>query len=298
MQQDLLQNLKEIYQVDDFEIENLKSQVLANISATKVENSPPKCIIIAGQVGSFKEALNQTICEELSENVIHLSLDELREYHPKANQIRLQTPELFLPMTQDLALILFQHLENFALEKGLNVILSSSLNDFDKVSEKLKTFQDKNYQTELLMVSINKMYSYLNAEERYEDGLLKQQQPILVSKQYHDQIYENIPTVFQQLLSTGKLDKVKIYRLDTTPEGNTLQLLTDSKNTAVSLYLEERSRDFNEIETQVLQQKTRKIRDLKVNREVNFLEKIRFEANMRVFLDDKKQKAKSSKKKM
>ena len=296
MQHDLIAGLKERFAVSENEMETAKNNALSVISEGKLSSENPLLIIIGGQTGSRKEDIKALVYKDLSENVLFVSLEDLRKYHPHYQAIRNEYPDMVQPLTADFTRNILANLEDFAIQHQFNVMLDATLSNSESVKAKINKFKPHNFEIALQMVAIHKLFSYLNAEESYEKMLLLGNDGNLVSKQYHDQNFEEIGITLQKMDANNLLDKVQIYKCETVDNGDilisTIQVLDTHKNTFIDSYLRERNRDFTDTELIFLKEKALQIKAMKKDREAYFLEKLRFDFNVKSLLEDKGLKSK------
>ena len=296
MQHDLIAGLKERFAVSENEMETAKNNALSVILEGKMPSENPMLIIIGGQVGSRKEELNLLAHKDLNENILFLSSDDLRKYHPHYQAIRSEYPDMVQPLTADFTRTILANLEDFAIQHQFNVMLDATLSNSESVRAKINKFKSHNFEIALQMVAIHKLSSYLNAEESYEKMLLLGNDGNLVSKQYHDQNFEEIGITLQKIDVNKLLDNVQIYKCETVDNGDvltsTIKVLDTYKNTFIDSYLRERNRDFTDIELIFLKEKALQIKAMKKSRDAYFLEKLRFDFKVKSLLEDKGLKSK------
>ena len=296
MQHDLIAGLKERFAVSENEMETAKNNAVSVILEGKMPSENPMLIIIGGQVGSRKEELKSLVSKDLKENVLSLSIDDLRKYHPHYQVIRTEYPDMVQPLTADFTRNILANLEDFAIQHQFNVMLDATLSNPESVRAKINKFKPHNFEIALRMVAIHKLFSYLNAEESYEKMLLSGKDGNLVAKQYHDQNFEEIGITLQKMDANSLLDKVQIYKCETLEKEDiltsTIQILDTQKNTFIDSYLRERNRDFTDTELIFLKEKALQIKAMKKSRDAYFLEKLRFDFNVKSLLEDKGLKSK------
>ena len=296
MQHDLIAGLKERFAVSENEMETAKNNAVLAITEGKMPSENPMLIIIGGQVGSRKEELKSLVSKDLKENILSLSIDDLRKYHPHYQVIRSEYPDMVQPLTADFTRTILANLEDFAIQHQFNVMLDATLSNSEPVRAKINKFKSHNFEIALQMVAIHKLSSYLNAEESYEKMLLLGNDGNLVSKQYHDQNFEEIGITLQKIDVNKLLDNVQIYKCETVDNGDvltsTIKVLDTYKNTFIDSYLRERNRDFTDIELIFLKEKALQIKAMKKSRDAYFLEKLRFDFNVKSLLEDKGLKSK------
>jgi hypothetical protein len=291
MQFDLITQLHERFFISPEQVEKLIDTVqLALISKQKtVENS--KLIIIGGHEGSFKDNIQKIALKELSNNALVLSKEDLREYHPNYTEIQTHYPDMLRHFTDDLAKTLLLNLENQAIERRINVVLEASLGNYEAIIQKINQYKHHRYEIDLKIVSINKMFSYLNSEETYEQMIIAGNLGRNISKQHHNKNYEAIETTLQKIKQKDLLDDVEVYKVKILEKDSRFESkvvpLTDDKNKFADAYLQERNRDFTDIELSFLKEKAQTVLNMKIKREANFLEKVRFDANFKLILEGK-----------
>ena len=290
MSEPILTELKERFSVNAAQIEKLKEQSIAFevelFGIKPVDN--PKLIIVGGQPGAGKSDLQKFGELELSSNVVVLSTDVLRSYHPHEREIKKNYPDYYHILTVDLARVLLINLENYALANKLNVILESTLGNSEVMLQKINKYRKYDYQIDLKVIAVNELISYLGAEDRYENMILVEKSGRMVSKQNHDQNYKDIPTTLQMLKDQDLLDNVAVYQRKTSElQGNIdtqVVLLQNNPSNFVQTYIQERSRSFTDLENSYLKQTAENVQTMKQNRGTSLLEKTRFEANFKMVL--------------
>jgi predicted ABC-type ATPase len=290
MSDSIIAELKERFSVNAAHIEKLKEQSIAfeiELYGTKPVDSP-KLIIVGGQPGSGKSDLQKFGELELASNVVVLSTDVLRSYHPYEREIKKTYPDYYHILTVDLARILLINLENYALAHKLNVILESTLGNSEAMLQKINKYRKQDYQIDLKVIAVNELISYLGAEDRYENMILAEKSGRMVSKQNHDQNYKDIPTTLQMLKDQDLLDNVAVYHRKTSEfEGNIdtqVVLLANNPRNFVEAYMEERSRPFTDLENLHLKQTAENVQAMKQNRGASLLEKTRFDVNFKLIM--------------
>lgn len=291
MQLDLIKSLQTRFSLSSEQIENLKALSVQQLIAKQKAAKIPKLIIIGGQEGSFKHELQKIALKEVSNNALVLSKDGLRKFHPNYIEIQAQYPDMVRVFTDDLAKTLLSNLESEAIERKLNVILNASLGDAEKIAEKINLFKTNQFEISLNILSLQKMFSFLNCEQTYEQILAEGKSAINLSKQHHDKNFEAIELTLQKLKRKDLLDYAQIYQVKIQENEGIFESkivpLTKDKNKFVEAYLQERNREFTDMEFTYLKAKAQSILNMKTKREANFLEKVRFDANFKLILEGK-----------
>lgn len=291
MEIDLFTSLKEQFSLDTEQVENLISNLLSDKISKQITNKNPKLIIIGGQEGSFKENLQEFALKDLSNNALVLSKENLRKYHPNYAEIQAKYPDMVQYFTEDLAKSLLLNLENQAIDKSLNVVLVASLGNYEAIIQKISQYKNYHYTIDLRILSINKLFSYLNSEESYEQLIISGNLGRNISKQHHDKNYEAIETTLQKIKQKDLLDDVEVYKVKIQEIDGICDImivpLTNDKNNFIDAYLQERNRDFTATELAFLKTKAQRVLDMKSSRDAIFLEKVRFDTNFKFILEGK-----------
>ena len=291
MQLDLITSLQTRFSLSPEQIENIKLQSIREIISKQKSVKIPQLIIIGGQQGSFKDDLQKVALKEVSNNALFLSKDELRKYHPHFAEIQSHYPDMLRVFTDDMAKTLLSNLENEAIEKQLNVVLKASLVDFEKIAKKINLFKTNTFNVNVKILAIHKMFSYLNSEENYERTLSEGKPASNISKQHHDKNFEAIELTLNKLNQNELLDKVEVYKVKLLEKDgffNTeIAALTSDKDKFMEVFIQERHRDFTDVEQIYLKDKAQRVLNQKTKREANFLEKVRFDANTKFILEGK-----------
>jgi predicted ABC-type ATPase len=299
IQQDLLAGLNERFAINEESLKNAQNLAFSDFIEGREGVEYPQFMLIGGQSGSKKAEITELVLQELQRNAVVVSLNSLRRYHPNIASIKAEYPDMIQPLTADFSRTLMAYLENVVIQDKLNLILEVSLSNVDSIVAKINKFKSNHYAIGLSILSLNKMFSYLNSEENYEKTLLIEKNGRLVSKQHHDQHYEEIGVTLQKLETKNLLDKVTIYKNELDENAGkinaNLTVLADNKSAFVDAYMRERNRDFTDIEQIYLKEKAQSIKVMKANRDAYFLEKLRFDLNVKLLVDDKTSKVKTPK---
>lgn len=291
MQLDLITSLQTRFSLSSEQIENLKALSIQALIAKQKTVKTPKLIIIGGQEGNFKRELQKIALKHVANNALVLSKVELRKYHPNYAEIQGQYPDMLKLFTDNLAKTLLSNLEDKAIERKINVVLKASLGDSEKIAEKINHFKTNQFEINLKVLSLQKMFSYLNSEETYEQILSEGESAINVSKQHHDKNFEAIESTLQKLNRKDLLDNVDIYQIKIQEKDGIFESkmvpLSKDKDKFVEAYLQERNRNFTDLELTYLKAKAQSVLNMKTKREANFLEKVRFDANFKLILEGK-----------
>jgi Zeta toxin len=292
MSEPIIAELKERFSVNAAHIEKLKEQSIAfeiELYGIKPVDTP-RLIIVGGQPGAGKSDLQKFGELELASNVVVLSTDVLRSYHPHEREIKKNYPDYYHILTVDLARILLINLENYAIAHKLNVILESTLGNSEVMLQKINKYRKHDYQIDLKVIAVNELISFLGAEDRYENMILAEKSGRVVSKQNHDPNYKDIPKTLQMLQDQDLLDNVAVYQRRTSESKGNIDtqvvLLTNNPSNFVRTYIEERSRPFSDLEKLYLKQTAESVQAMKQNRVASLLERARFEANFKLVLGD------------
>lgn len=160
----------------------------------------PKAIILAGQPGAGKGGLKQAVKFELSSDVAAIDPDELREYHPGAEDWQKASPYGWSQQTNADAGQWARGLREAAIEGRKNIIVDTTLGNAKPATEMIKELQAAGYEVEIRAMASHRLESEHGIDERFTkkidvDGVGRD-----VPLAFHDDVYRDLP---------DNLDKVR-----------------------------------------------------------------------------------------
>ena len=171
----------------------------------------PIAIILGGQPGSGKSNLYSIARQRFSNNIVELDCDAFRIFHPYYHQIKkffgkddaIKTNP-FIFKAVDLLI------EELSTEK-YNLIIESSLNSPNSALNIGRNLPPKRYKVELQIMATSKYISWQGTIDRYNEEVKKGGSPRAVSKEFHDEVVENICNSLDVVKKSGLMSNIIIY---------------------------------------------------------------------------------------
>lgn len=171
----------------------------------------PIAIILGGQPGSGKSKLYSIARQRFSNNIVELDCDAFRIFHPYYHQIKkffgkddaIKTNP-FIFKAVDLLI------EELSTEK-YNLIIESSLNSPNSTLNIGRNLPPKGYKVELQIMATSKYISWQGTIDRYNEEVKKGGSSRAVSKDFHDEVVENICNSLDVVKKSGLMSNIIIY---------------------------------------------------------------------------------------
>ena len=171
----------------------------------------PIAIILGGQPGSGKSKLYSIARQRFSNNIVELDCDAFRIFHPYYHQIKkffekddaIKTNPFIFKVVDLL-------IEELSTEK-YNLIIESSLNSPNSALNIGRNLPPKGYKVELQIMATSKYISWQGTIDRYNEEVKKGGSPRAVSKEFHDEVVENICNSLDVVKKSGLMSNIIIY---------------------------------------------------------------------------------------
>jgi len=176
---------------------------------TSPEN--PIAIIIGAQPGSGKSLLENVARDELVNNGVICSLDELREFHPHADKIRSDYEAYYPVLTGDYAWKWREGLMAYCVANRLNFILEVTFANGADINKMMQILKENEYRVDLKLLAVHPKLSLLGTQARYEKQKLDEASGRIISKEDHDERYSKLVPSLIQVQNAALYDKMQIY---------------------------------------------------------------------------------------
>ena len=174
----------------------LAEEILQDLSYTDVTpQERPRAIIMAGQPGAGKGNLVDAAKAELGGNVVTVDPDNLRDYHPEADNLKKQRPYTWSGETHGDASAWSTELRDAAVSERKHLILDTTTPRADVI----KDLQAKGYDVEVRAIATHRIESELGVDQRFTKQLMDEGHGRYVPGEVRDNVYQQLP---------NQLDKV------------------------------------------------------------------------------------------
>lgn len=169
----------------------------------------PQAIFLGGQPGAGKTKMRELAVDQFSSVVINA--DDLREYHPLYNTLKLSEPERASFLVNSDVSLWTQRLIHQAADERRNVIIDGTFGSSDQkmLADTLQSFRDKGYVNQLWIIAVPEEFSKLGIYFRNEMQIQHTGSGRLVSMKVHDLNYKNIPENIKMAMTL--VDRVCIF---------------------------------------------------------------------------------------
>lgn len=214
------ENLDEIqkrYKLSNEEHVKIEKYIKQIILSQKSPVKRPKAIFTVAPPGSGKTGLNGYCVKQFdNDNLVVVNNDELKPFHPKADEIAKLYPKYYTKVTNEASKFWTDSLLYEALEKKYNVLYEGTGRRID-LFEKMISKMD-GYEIIIRAMAVSDINCLISILERYEYQVKEKGWGRLISvdtfyKAYNDEMLNTIDT----LEKSGKINTVEVYSRGNTP---------------------------------------------------------------------------------
>ncbi|MFY7907993.1 MAG: zeta toxin family protein [Emticicia sp.] len=175
----------------------------------------PIGIILGGQPGSGKSFLVNEVKKEFQKDFIFISTDDLRLYHP-AYAVLQQNPETLqnaANLVNPYASAWTERLIKHCIENKFNLIIDSTLGgNINAVYQTVDMLRENDFSFHLRLMAVPALISKLSIFLRYESQLKEKGFARWTRMEDHDDRFEKIPSVIEQIFATKPPDTARFYQ--------------------------------------------------------------------------------------
>lgn len=175
----------------------------------------PIGIILGGQPGSGKSFLVNEVKKEFQKDFIFISTDDLRLYHP-AYAVLQQNPETLqnaANLVNPYASAWTERLIKHRIENKFNLIIDSTLGgNINAVYQTVDMLRENDFSFHLRLMAVPALISKLSIFLRYESQLKEKGFARWTRMEDHDDRFEKIPSVIEQIFATKPPDTARFYQ--------------------------------------------------------------------------------------
>lgn len=178
--------------------------------STPVEK--PRIVITGGQPGSGKSRLIELSKEEFPDgNVVVINGDELRYYHPQAQNILELDDKRFAERTDPDSRNWTRELFDKAIEDKRNIIFESTMRETGPLSKTMMRLKEGGYEISARVVACHERTSATGIFMRYETQKAEKGYGRFSEMTSHDAGYEGMPRTLDHIEQNKLVDKIEVY---------------------------------------------------------------------------------------
>ena len=189
----------------------------------------PKGYVLGGQPGAGKSGLIKRASQLCFNNIIIISGDDFRKFHPNYKEFQDQYGKDSPKYTASFAGKMTEAVLNKAISEHYNIVIEGTFRNPATPIKTLSLMKDSGYKTEVMIQTCPKELSWKSCQERYEK--MKEVMPEearWTDQAHHDLVCENLARNIKAVMDSGKADKTEIFFREESGK-NELIYTTDSK---------------------------------------------------------------------
>lgn len=214
-----LEEIQDKYKLSQEEHQRIQEDIIEMMLYGKTPVESPKAIFCIAPPGSGKTGLNGFGVKQFpNNNIIVINNDELKPFHPKADEISRLYPEYYIKVTNEASKVWTDALMDRALQTGYNVMYEGTgrkIKIFEKMIEKMNKY---GYEIIVRAMAVYELNCLMSILERYEYQVQRKGWGRLVAvdtfyKAYDDEMLNTID-IFE---NSEEIDAVEVYRRGNEP---------------------------------------------------------------------------------
>ncbi|MBR3673257.1 MAG: zeta toxin family protein [Clostridia bacterium] len=209
MEKDFMEQFKLSKEMHDSIYKRIESEVFRN--SEKEKN--PVAIIVGGQPGCGKGAViaySKKQIENANKDVVIITTDEYKPYHPDAIEIAKKYPTEYVKIIEQDAGLWTGEILKKAIEDKHNFIFEGTLKN-NRILERIKELKQNGFKVVVRALAVPRLESLISVHERYQNQIDNIGLGRLISVDHHNTAYKGIPKVIDEIEKSG-LCTVEIYK--------------------------------------------------------------------------------------
>lgn len=204
-----------LIEITDEKSEEIFNDILFDFTFAKTTQTTPLGIILGGQPGAGKSYLVKEVEDEFQKDFIFISTDDLRLYHPAYTALQ-QNPETLqnaANLVNPYASAWTERLIKYCIENKFNLIIDSTLGgNISAVYQTIDMLRENDFSFHLRLMAVPALISKLSIFLRYESQLKEKGFARWTRMEDHDDRFEKIPSVIEQIFATKPPDTARFYQ--------------------------------------------------------------------------------------
>ncbi|MGM0123463.1 UDP-N-acetylglucosamine kinase [Enterococcus sp. AZ194] len=188
-----------------------KELITQSLTAGIRQTSAPKAFLLGGQSGAGKSKFHRLVGEATDGNLIIIDGDTFREAHPNSELLTKTYGKADVKYTAKFAGQMVEELVEELSDSDYNLLIEGTLRTFEVPLKTAEMLSQKGYESELLVMTVNPLISYLSTLTRYEEAYsIKPELARATPKEHHDLIVKNIPNNLDTLYKSGTFTNIRL----------------------------------------------------------------------------------------
>ena len=189
------------------------------VGRTKKKVSPvtvsPKGYVLGGQPGAGKSGLIEKAKDLCYDNIIIISGDDFRKFHPDYKQLQERYGKDSPKHTAAFAGKMTEAILNKAVSGHYNVVIEGTFRNPATPIKTLSLMKENGYKTGVMIQTCSKELSWESCQERYEKmKAVMPPEARWTDKAHHDSVCENLAKNIKTVYDSGSADKTEVFFRD------------------------------------------------------------------------------------
>ena len=206
------QNIRDKYKLTPEEHQTIYRKIEDEVFNGMLTSNEPIAIIVGAQSGAGKGAVitySKNELESQGKQVIIITTDEYKPYHPKAIEMAKKYPTEYVSIVEQDAGTWTGQILRKSIDEGYNFIFEGTLKN-DRIINRIKEMKEKGFSVTVRVLAVPKLESLISLHERYQEQIDKIGFGRLVSTSHHNQAYSGVPSTVDAIEKSG-LCTVEVY---------------------------------------------------------------------------------------
>lgn len=193
------------------ELEVQKERIKIDLVRAVAPAERPCGYLVAGQPGAGKTRLAETIAEKHGGNIIFVSGDDYRKFHPNYEALQRTYGDDAVLHTQAFAGKMIEALIDDLSMSGYHLIIEGTLRTTEVPLHTRDLLEHRGYAVSLNLILVRPEESYLSTLKRYqlmqEAGLT----PRMTPKEHHDRVARSIVDHLHTFYERNAFSEIRVY---------------------------------------------------------------------------------------
>lgn len=206
------QNIRDKYKLSPEEHQTIYKKIEDEVFNEMLTSNEPIAIIVGAQSGAGKGAVitySKNELEAQGKQVIIITTDEYKPYHPKAIEMAKKYPTEYVSIVEQDAGAWTGKVLRKSIDEGYNFIFEGTLKN-ERILDRIKEMKEKGFSVTVRVLAVPKLESLISLHERYQKQIDIIGWGRLVSTPHHNQAYSGVPSTVDAIEKSG-LCTVEVY---------------------------------------------------------------------------------------
>ncbi len=145
-------------------------RIVPRYLAHGVPQERPVLVIVAGQPGAGKSAVENRVHADLGGGTVTIDADDLRPTHPDYVPLALENDRTAAPATHADASRWVEMAKDYCISNRFNVVYSTTMRGAEFAEQDINRFKQAGYRVEVVALAVHEATSRLGVLSRYQQG--------------------------------------------------------------------------------------------------------------------------------